>query len=534
MGCLEQTAVTMPCASYKLIVLKGLVKSHPVNVMIDSGASRNFVSYELMKKLKIPINTERKDVIKLANGQPTKGNGTVEGLRVHIGRYTFTANFSVTPLSESHQLILGKPWLTRVNPEIDWKSNAITVRSAKETLVLYAVHARPGLVSLRMQGMKNTPNGTRSRGPVDSSTPHLPRRGDSQPASRVGPRGIAVGPRGVIAAPRGIIAARHLRNDKQRTIMAGTVRNRSSVTEISRQQLARAARKNGIVFLGLIQRIGDTVDTVAKPRQIMLTNIEAQQVDSTGNATRSASSDGTSGPHARLTRRLLAEFHDVFPKDLPPQLPPKRVVDHRIPTVPSAEPYHRSPYHMSADELAEMKKQIEGFMEKGHIRPSTSPYGAPVLFSRKKDGGLRFCIDYRALNKNTIKNRYPLPRVEELMDQLRGAGIFSKIDLKSGYHQIRVVPEDIYKTAFRTRYGHYEFTVMPFGLCNAPATFMGLMNNILHPYLDKFVVVFLDDILVYSKNVEEHVEHLRKVLQVLRQHKLYAKESKCEFFKHQL
>ena len=209
-------------------------------------------------------------------------------------------------------------------------------------------------------------------------------------------------------------------------------------------------------------------------------------------------------------------------------------MDHKIDLQPGSQPQHRSPYRMSPKEMEELKKQIYRFLELGHIRPSISPDGAPVLFAPKKDGGLRFCIDYRALNKNTIKNRYPLQKIDELLDQLVGAKIFTKIDLRSGYHQIRVVPEDIHKTAFRTRYGHYEFTVVPFGLCNAPATFMRLMNSILYPYLDKFVIVFLDDILIYSKNLKEHEEHLKLVLKQLRKHQLYAKVSKCEFFKRQL
>ena len=162
-------------------------------------------------------------------------------------------------------------------------------------------------------------------------------------------------------------------------------------------------------------------------------------------------------------------------------------------------------------------------MDKGYIRPSVSPWGAPVLFVRKKDETLRLCIDYRDLNSVTVKNKYPLPRIEDLFDQLRGAGVFSKIDLRSGYHQLRIAEEDIAKTAFRTRYGHYEFTVMPFGLTNAPAVFMDLMNRTFQPYLDKFVVVFIDDILVYSMNREEHEAHLRKVLEILRENKLYAK-----------
>jgi hypothetical protein len=156
--------------------------------------------------------------------------------------------------------------------------------------------------------------------------------------------------------------------------------------------------------------------------------------------------------------------------------------------------------------------------------------GAPVLFVKKKDGTLRLCIDYRQLNKVTIKNKYPFPRIDDLFDQLGDASIFSKIDLRSGYHQVRIKGEDIHKTAFRMRYGHYEFVVVPFGFTNAPVTFMCLMNNVLSKFLDKFVLVFIDDILIYSKKRKEHEEHLRLVLQVLREHQLYAKFSKCEFF----
>ena len=153
-----------------------------------------------------------------------------------------------------------------------------------------------------------------------------------------------------------------------------------------------------------------------------------------------------------------------------------------------------------------------------------------MLFVKKNDGTMRMCIDYRRLNKVTIKNRYPLPRIDDLFDQLQGASHFSKIDLRSGYHQLKIRREDIPKTAFRTRYGHYEFLVLPFGLTNAPATFMDLMNRVFKPYLDKFMVVFIDDILIYSKSHMEHWEHLRIVLQTLRTHQLYAKQSKCEFW----
>jgi hypothetical protein len=178
--------------------------------------------------------------------------------------------------------------------------------------------------------------------------------------------------------------------------------------------------------------------------------------------------------------------------------------------------------------------KLEELLKKGYIRPSVSPWGALVLFVKKKDGTLRLCIDFRKLNKVTIKNKYPLPRIDDLFDQLKDAKIFLKIDIRSGYHQVRIKDEDISKTAFRTRYGHYEFIVVPFGLSNAPVVFMCLMNGVFREYLDKFVIVFLDEILVYSKSEEENEHHLRMVLQVLREHQLYEKLSKFSFYQKQI
>ena len=185
---------------------------------------------------------------------------------------------------------------------------------------------------------------------------------------------------------------------------------------------------------------------------------------------------------------------------------------------------------MAPVELKELKVQMEELLSKGFVKTSTSPWEAPVLFVKKKYGSLRLCIDYRQLNKVTFRNQYPLPRIDDLFDQLQGAKVFSKIDLRSGYHQLKVRREDVPKTAFRTRYGHYEFLVMPFGLTNVPAAFMDLMNRVFGPYLDKFVIVFIDDILVYSSSKEEHAKHLRIVLQTLREHQLYAKFIKCQFW----
>ncbi|GJW71124.1 putative reverse transcriptase domain-containing protein [Tanacetum coccineum] len=228
---------------------------------------------------------------------------------------------------------------------------------------------------------------------------------------------------------------------------------------------------------------------------------------------------------------VVKEFPDVFPEDLP-GLPPVRQVEFQIDLIPGAAPVARTPYRLAPSEMQELSNQLQELTDRGFIRPSTSPWGAPVLFVKKKDGSFRMCIDYRELNKLTIKNRYPLPRIDDLFDQIQCSSVYSKIDLRSSYHQLRVREEDIPKTTFRTRYGHYEFQVMPFGLTNAPAVFMDLMNRVCKPYLDKFVIVFIDDILIYSRDKEEHASHLRIILELLRKEKLYAKFSKCDFWIH--
>ncbi|WVZ48709.1 hypothetical protein U9M48_000128 [Paspalum notatum var. saurae] len=235
---------------------------------------------------------------------------------------------------------------------------------------------------------------------------------------------------------------------------------------------------------------------------------------------------------AQLIKKIpvVSDFPDVFPEELP-GLPPDRDVEFAIELVPGTAPVSRRPYRMAPDELKELKVQLQEQLDKGFIRPSSSPWGCPALFVEKKDqGGKRLCVDYRPLNAVTIKNKYPLPHIDILFDQLAGAKVFSKIDLRSGYYQIKIRGEDIPKTAFSTRYGLYEYLVMSFGLTNALAFFMYMMNSVFMNELDKFIVVFIDDILIYSKSEEEHKEHLRIVLNRLREHKLYAKFSKCAFW----
>ena len=284
---------------------------------------------------------------------------------------------------------------------------------------------------------------------------------------------------------------------------------------------------------------GISTSTVSEPtaniqdadhERLLLVHVYAVNDDTDDDSYSCSVQSVSEGRYSEKSKAMIQKFKDVFPDDLPKQLPPKRSSDFKIQLKDGAKPVTRAPYRMSSVELAELKKQLDDLIAHGFIVPSKSPYGAPILFVRKKDGTTRMCMDYRALNDQTVKNSYPLPRVEDLLDQLQGAKVFSKIDLRSGYHQILIDEQDTWKTAFRSRYGLYEFKVLPFGLTNAPAHFMALMQEVFHELLDTCVIVFLDDVLIYSKNEQEHDEHLTRVLKLLRQHQLYAKLSKCELY----
>lgn len=258
-----------------------------------------------------------------------------------------------------------------------------------------------------------------------------------------------------------------------------------------------------------IDKNGETVMVKGIPRKVSVRNISALQMKrSVRKGCQVADvhviddeKSSKEDKHNLVDMPVLKDFVDVFPEEIP-GLSLKRELNFTIELVPGTVLVSKAPYRMNILELNELKTQLKELIDKEYIRPSVTPWGASVLFVKKKDGTLRLCIDYRQLNKLMIKNRYPLPRIDDLFDQIKGAAFFSKIDMRSGYHQVRIKDEDIEKTMFRTRYGHYEFVVMPFGLTNAPASFMCLMNNVLSKYIDQFVVVFVDDILIYSKYEE--------------------------------
>ncbi|CAI7901926.1 unnamed protein product, partial [Closterium sp. NIES-53] len=222
-------------------------------------------------------------------------------------------------------------------------------------------------------------------------------------------------------------------------------------------------------------------------------------------------------------------YSGIFPDDLPTGLPPQQPHDHKIELEPGAHPTVQRQFRLTQPGLDELRKQLDYLLEKEFIRPSSSPFAAPILFTPKKDGGFRLCIDYRALNRATIKSRYPIPRVDELIDQLRTARVFLKIDLRGGYHQIRVNPPYCPKTTFRTRYGSFEYNVMPFGLTNTLATFQMTMSEAFRPLFDKCVIVYLDDILIYSPDRAQHLQDIEVVLKILSENRLLTKASMREF-----
>lgn len=415
-------------------VCVGESSSVPVTVLIDSGASKSFISSALVRKHDLScmrLSTARS--VCMANDRVEECVSVVKDARVCMQGFVSSCELYVLPLSSSFDVILGLDWLTDVNPSINWRKRCLTVVTPHKSF------------SIRVSSTLPTP-----------------------PLS---------------------------------TTANSTTTERMSKL-MSHQQAKRLLRK-GYQAMALMPAL------VLDPEHC---NVAALA--------------DISDPSLRS---VVESYSDVFPQQLPACLPPSRDIEHEIPLVDNAVPPHRPPYRLSPAELDEVRKQLDELLQLGYIQPSTSPFAAPVLLIKKPDGSWRMCIDYRALNKLTVRRRYPLPRIDDLLDRLHKAAFFTKIDLRSGYYQVRISEADRVKTAFVTRYGQFEWLVLPFGLADAPSTFMHVMTSCLAPLLDRCIVVYLDDILVYSMSMKDHVRDVEAVLALLRKHKLYGKLSKCEF-----
>ena len=439
---------TLPDLRKVLVTFDAIIKGQQTTCLIDSGATDDFIDRGLVTQFDLSTVKAGKRVVKLGDGSKQDASFVAGGVSVQLGQqYNCVRNFRVTPLGQ-YGIILGKPWLTDLNPLIDWRTNTLT----------FDVNGSQVVLQGKVKGGGET----------------------------------------------------------------------VQVAQLSAMQLKRAVPSAMECFVGTISQVLDDPDEDA-PRAAPARLDDQVRQAKFDEALKSMETPGFTGENRVKFEELARSYGDVLkgmPKDF---MPPSRSFDLKIELQEGHSPPYASTYRMSPLELDELRKQLTELQDRGFIQPSQSPYGSPILFVRKKDGSLRFCVDYRALNKLTIKNRYALPRTEELFDRLQGAKVFSKIDLESGYWQVRIAEQDVPKTAFRTRYGHYEFKVMPFGLTNAPAAFQGAMNDLFRAYLDDFVVVFLDDILVYSKDPTKHLEHLEIVLNKLREHQFFAKLAKCAF-----
>ncbi len=473
--------------------------------MIDSGAACNCINRNYATSNNLAIFECEPYLITLANKTTTTSNELCKlTIELPSVKHRLTIVCIVLPnLSET--IILGMPFLENFNPNIDWqtKSISIDIDKVKQT-------------SHEMIDIDNTNNIFRSQNIVLSS---FSIETSTQEHRNTNSVPVPV-------------------QSKSKSTSKSKPDNESSnqlIKVIPWHQFKRLTKNSSNKFCMIqMMNIEPALNSNQTNSNLELNNIELIDLNNIGiehtNELTHENNTEQQRTYNEHELQIHSEYKDIF-APIPPGLPPKRTHDHKIELQPNSQPVSKPAYRLATNELDELRKQLDTLIANEHIRPSTSPFGAPVLFVKKKDGTMRMCVDYRGLNNITVKNSYPLPKIDELLNRVSGAKWFSKIDLQQGYHQVRVDEADIYKTAFRTRYGLFAFLVLPFGLCNAPGTFMNLMHDILKPYLDKSCLGFLDDIFIYSKTLNEHRIHVKEILNKLREHRLHVKLSKCEFMK---
>jgi hypothetical protein len=520
--------------------------------MIDSGASQCFINLSLVRKLGIPLVPLREPIaLDVADGRPIESGAITHKTlpaSMIVGRHHEKIHFFVTNIGH-HSIILGTPWLKKHNPSIHWPNSTIDFNSdfCKTKCI-----TRPQHSNTNIQQHQSTVTSINSNRqplcPDETSQPKLGRTRTFESS---------------LETPEQKPGRTHIRpaldetsEQKQECTRIPSVFDEASQQKLEctlipevleeasmrKQESTRSAQipkpssKLAIGSIGL-----RSLNYLIKTRQVE--SIIALDLNESGLKLPPSPDLSLNGKKVSVStldpapdtfdNTIPVEFQDysdVFSKISADKLPEHGQYDHTIPLESGTKPPFGRIYGLSEVELKALDEYLKDNLAKGFIRPSSSPAGAPILFVKKSDGSLRLCVDYRGLNKITIKNRYPLPLIQENLDRLKHAKYFTKIDLRGAYNLIRIAAGEEWKTAFRTRYGLFEYLVMPFGLTNAPASFQQLMNEVLREYLDNSVIVYLDDILIFSNTREEHVNHVKSVLSKLRHNRLWAKAEKCKFF----
>jgi len=472
-------------------LLNGRVFSSPAKILVDNGANTQYVGAATCKRMGgvIVQLKEQPKQVQVGDGRFANVIGACR-IPVSIGAYRgFVTALVLDQFSSEFDLVLGESWLKAYKAQLNYGAySALRLRVANRAVVIRV-------------GQRSDKKGGQLHAFLSNTYKDSVREGRA--------------PESMITTTNQLKKALKQNNGKYFMI---NVRYREHDPEPAQFNSIESRQgpdgRNEVLVTPEAVPFEDPLDTAgvysAEPSSVKATS--GQVVIEQGKL-----------------EALLASYKDVFPEGLPPGMPPDRNVVHPIPLEPTAKPSYRPMYRLSPEEKEECESQVKDLLAKGLVQPSSSPWGSPVLFVPKPNGKLRMCCDFRLLNKQTIKNKYPLPRIDDLLDVLHGKKVFSSLDLQAGYWQIALRPEDMKKTAFNTHFGHFEYKVMCFGLSNAPATFQSLMNDIFKDYLNKFVVIYLDDILIFSDTPEQHLQHLKLVLQRLRDHKLYAQLPKCEF-----
>ena len=540
-----------------------LIKTH---LLIDSGATRNFVNTDTIINLGIRVETLEKAIqVTLIDGKVSSEGNIRNFVRVKLlfeNGIEQEETFFLTKIDAIHPWILGYEWLKRRNPLIDWSKPSLQFNQGKErcraislkykrdidddkelTKALEQIGEDDEALKGEKSGETTPTNSTQTSETSENATSvHIIRTQTSEYSTdhhKTDDEDSEVDTKEIYKQRK--FGLHPLMQNSAKDIRIPKIRkrrHRDYIRNLSANNFATLVKQENldVVLLHVRPSSAQTSENARAiteaPRTQSTTTKPKPKSNSGGYEAQGAEDESELTEEQVLERKVPKEYHDyadVFSEGEAKVLPPHRSYDHKIDTVDNEDPPFGKIYNMSTNELEALKSYIDEMLAKGFIRSSNSPAGAPVLFVKKKNGTLRLCVDYRALNKITIKNRYPLPLAGDLMDRLSSAKVYTKIDLRVGYNNVRIAEGHEWKTAFRTRYGSYEYLVMPFGLTNAPATFQSFMNDIFHSLLDVCVIVYLDDILIYSDNLEDHRIHVRKVLDILRKHNLHARPEKSSF-----